>query len=94
MSDFEYALTDEEERWIAALRRLAARRPKTLGVWGGEGDVLTVIALTEDGGLLHNVGGAEVVCAVTNVRIPAGGGDPDWINVEDFDRPWVRPGGA
>ena len=90
MSDYEHAVTDEERRWIEALRRLARKRPRTLGVWGGAGDRLTVVALTEDGGFAWDGERGEVVCAVTDVAIPAGGGDPDWICVEDAERPWVH----
>lgn len=85
MSDGEYGVTPDEERWIKALRRLCAKRPPTLGLWGGMGD-LQVIALSEDGGIMWD---GEVICNVTTIAIPAGGGDPDWMNVEDTERPWA-----
>lgn len=85
MSDYEFGLTPEEERWVTALKRLAVKRPATLGLWGGLNDLI-VVALTEDGGFMHE---GDVICAVTGIPIPAGGGDPDWINVEDTDRPWA-----
>lgn len=90
MSDYEYAITDDEQRWIDSLRRLAAKRPKTLGLWGGGANSLSVVALTEDGAFMHGPSSDERVCMVTTVPIPAGGGDPEWVCVEDIDRPWVR----
>lgn len=91
MSDWQYGVTPDEEKWIKALKRLAAKRPPTLGLWGGLNDLI-VVALTEDGGFEHGEGegpGNEVICIVTSIPIPAGGGDPDWIDVEDLDRPWA-----
>lgn len=87
-------LTPAEEKWIKALERLAKRRPKTLGLWGGTGD-LVVIALDENGNVQHDgasVGDGHrevVVNAGPSIRIPSGGGDPDWVYLEDIDRPWV-----
>jgi hypothetical protein len=87
-------LTREEERWIASLRRLAAKRPSTLGVWGGSGK-LAVIALTDNGGFSHDgssLGSHHpevVVHTGVEVNIPAGGGDPDWAYLDDIERPWV-----
>lgn len=86
------ALTDEEERWIKALRRVTARCPATLGVWGGWGQTLAVIALTEDGAMLHGDDNDEQVVVVTTVPIVAGGGDPPNTSIEEIARPWVHPG--
>jgi hypothetical protein len=85
MSDPDRGLTDDERRWIASLCRLAAKRPPTLGLWGGTGP-LQVIALTEDGALMWP---GEVICNIMSIDIPAGGGDPDWVQIEDVERPWV-----
>ncbi|MBF6619062.1 MAG: hypothetical protein ITG02_02385 [Patulibacter sp.] len=84
-------LTAEERRWVASLRRLAAKRPKTLGLWAGLGGV-HVIALNEDGGIQHRPADgpyAEVVVLADYVDIPAGGGDPDSVHLCDIERPWV-----
>jgi hypothetical protein len=84
-------LTTEEARWVASLRRLAKKRPKTLGLWAGLGGV-HVIALAEDGSIQHQTGPwveDEVVVIVDHVDIPAGGGDPRSVDLIDVERPWL-----
>jgi hypothetical protein len=79
-------LTREERRWIASLKRVCSKRPPTLGLWAGTGDLL-VIALAEDGGLLH--GDDFGVAGVGTIRIPAGGGDPNYVDFDELERPWI-----
>jgi hypothetical protein len=85
-------LTDAERRWIAALKRLAKRCPPTRGLWAGTGD-LSVIALTEDGSMQHQTdrpyADGEVLYAFDCVEIQAGGGDPEWGDIDDLERPWL-----
>ena len=75
-------LTPEEERWIAALKRLGKRRPPRLGLWGGTGN-LNVCVLAEDGGFMHDIDGTETVVFSESVAIPAGGGDPENVALAD-----------
>jgi hypothetical protein len=80
-------ITDDERRWIASLHRLAKRRPGSLGLWGGTGNLL-VVALGENGEFMHGVHD-DTIITVADVAIPAGGGDPQFASVEDVARPWI-----
>lgn len=83
-------LTPDERRWIASLHRLAKKRPQTLGLWGGWGN-LTVVALSEDGHLQHDgvAQGGEGIVTVEDIDIPTGGGDPYNVTLDEIERPWV-----
>jgi hypothetical protein len=81
-------LTSDEERWVRSLRRVAAKCPPSLGVWGGTGDLL-VIALTPDGAMQHGEGADEHIVIAASVPMVAGGGAPDSVDLSDIDRPWV-----
>jgi hypothetical protein len=84
------ALTPDEERWIASLRRVMRKRPKTLGLWAGLGGSVQVIALTEDGQTAHgNNLDNPLVYPIADIACPSDGGDPTWCEFEDLDRPWV-----
>ena len=66
-------LDSEEERAIRALKRVAARWPKSLWLFSGSGS-LNVMKAGPDGRRMYNSAGVDQAYIVDTVRIPNDGG--------------------
>jgi len=67
-------LTNEEQKAIAALKRVAKKWPKSLWLYSASG-TLNVMRCNEDGEVAHAGDGIDQDYVITQVKIPNDGGD-------------------
>lgn len=68
-------LTQEELKAIKSLHRLAKTWPKTLWLFAGEGEYISILKYGKDGQMMNESGVVDQDYIVDSVKIPNDGGD-------------------